>query len=154
MKHKPLAPLFIHEKHPTNPQHSVNKVSNRKTRFDKVAPMQFPVTPEENKRFRRLFLEYKDKLQADSITHFRTMLVRFGLRHPEMLSRSLDYKNTTSHKPVKPNQIEKSLLVDLSIDWDTSERRALHGVIFSVMNYLDKGGELTYEKVQPFRPSE
>ncbi|MFP3471459.1 hypothetical protein R0J90_15570, partial [Micrococcus sp. SIMBA_144] len=76
----------------------------------------------------------------------------FGLRHPEILGPSDSYQNTDIKKTVKPNQIEKEMIEDLAIAWNSSERKALHGVIFSVLNYLDQGGELNIEKVQPFRP--
>lgn len=157
MKHKPIAPLFIDEKieYTKNTSKTCPKPSSgdRKTRFDKTAPMKFPVTDDENRQFRRLYRRFKDELHAASITEFFTMIVRFGLRHPEMLSFSDSYKDTGTHKTVKPNQIEKELLVDLSIEWNVSERKTLHGVMFSVLRYIEKGGHLTHEKVQPFRPS-
>lgn len=156
-KHKPIAPLFFEEKKDhmktpsaTRPKHSSDE---RKTRFDKAAPMKFPVTDDENRQFRRLYQSLKNELQADSITQFFTMIVRFGLRHPEMLQISSTYKNTDTHKTVKPNQIEKELLNSLSIEWNVSERKTLHGVVFSVLRYIKKGGHLTVEKIQPFRPS-
>lgn len=155
-KHKPIAPLFFEEKKEhmktplvTRPKHLSDE---RKTRFDKASPMKFPVTDDENRQFRRLYQSLKNELQAESITQFFTMLVRFGLRHHEMLRISSTYKNTQTHKTVKPNQIEKELLGSLSIEWNVSERKMLHGVVFSVLRYIEKGGHLTREKVQPFRP--
>jgi hypothetical protein len=157
MKHKPIAPLFIDEKKETTKNPSVTRPghssSDRKTRFDKSAPMKFPVTEDENRQFRRLYQSLKKELEAESITQFFTMLVRFGLRHPEMLAKFSTYKNTETHKTVKPNQIEKELLTNLSIEWNVSERKTLHGIVFSVLEYIEKGGHLTHEKVQPFRPS-
>jgi hypothetical protein len=156
MKHKPIAPIFIDSnkesvKKPSNVRPR-NSVSDRKTRFDKTAPMKFPVTDDENRKFRRLYQSLKDELKAESITQFLTMIVRFGLRHPEMLRKPSIYKNTETHKTVKPNQIEKELLTDLSIEWNISERKTLHGVVFSVLGYIEKGGDLSRAKVQPFRP--
>ncbi|MEH6908241.1 hypothetical protein [Neobacillus drentensis] len=157
MKHKPIAPLFFEEEKTHIKNSSVtrpkNSSSDRKTRFDKSVPMKFPVTDDENRQFRRVYQSLKTELQAESITHFFTMLVRFGLRHPEMLGKPSTYKNTETHKTVKPNQIEKELLIRLSIEWNLSERKTLHGVVFSVLRYIEKGGHLTREKVQPFRPN-
>lgn len=157
MKHKPIAPLFFDEeitgvKKPTSAPLK-NSAGNRKTRFDKAASMKFPVTEDENRQFRWIYQSLKTELQAESITHFFTMLVRFGLRHPELLGPSPTYKNTDTHKTVKPNQIEKELLTHLSIEWNLSERKTLHGVVFSVLRYIEKGGQLASEKIQPFRPS-
>jgi hypothetical protein len=155
MKHKPIAPLLFDEKKEQAKKNSVAHPvdKKRKPRFDKVSSMKFPVTEGENRQFRRLYRDLKEQLKAETITEFFTMMVRFGLRHPEMLSFSDSYKDTGTHKTVKPNQIEKEKLVDLSIDWNVSERKALHGVMFSVLRYIEKGGDLTREKVQPFRPS-
>ncbi|NCT40015.1 hypothetical protein GTW56_30345 [Bacillus sp. EB93] len=144
MKHKPIAPLLIDPnkeplKKPSN-VHSKSSSGDRKTRFDKSAPMKFPVTEDENRQFRRLYQSLKNELQAESITQFFTMLVRFGLRHPEILGKPSTYKNTETHKTVKPNQIEKGLLTSLSIEWNVSERKTLHGVVFSVLRYIEKGG--------------
>ncbi|MDT9027473.1 hypothetical protein [Rossellomorea yichunensis] len=155
MKHKPIAPLFFEEKKEQVRKPSVARSGDhkRKTRFDKSAPMKFPVTDDENRQFRRLYQSLKNELSAESITQFFTMLVRFGLRHPEMLGKSSTYRNTETHKTVKPNQVEKELLTNLSIEWNVSERKALHGVVFSVLSYIEKGGHVTREKVQPFRPN-
>ncbi|NMH67306.1 hypothetical protein HF072_00615 [Bacillus sp. RO3] len=155
MKHKPIAPIFLNACEEKRPQ--ARPSANRKVRFDKTSPMKFPVTEEENAKLRRLFKSFmrNDKgVRPASITELFIMLVRFGLRHPEMLQLAEEYQNTDTKKTVKPNQLEKRMIEDLAIEWNVSERRALHGIIFSVISYLDKGGSLVYEKVQPFRPNE
>ena len=155
MKHKPIAPILLNTNGERNP--TARPSSNRKVRFDKASPMKFPVTEEENMKLRYLFKSYmrNDKgVRPASITELFIMLVRFGLRHPEMLIPSNEYQNTDIKKTVKPNQLEKRMIEDLAIEWNVSERRALHGIVFSVISYLDKGGSLVYEKVQPFRPNE
>jgi hypothetical protein len=156
MKYNPIAPLFFDEEqtHPKSPPKSPLKDTggDRKTRFDKTAAMKFPVTEDEHRQLRWIYQTLKTELQAESITHFFTMLVRFGLRHPDLLGAPSTYRNTNTHKTVKPNQIEKEMLTRLSIQWNLSERKTLHGVVFSVLRYIEKGGHLTHEKVQPFRP--
>ncbi|MHA7139840.1 hypothetical protein ACRTEV_21650 [Rossellomorea arthrocnemi] len=155
MKHKPIAPIFLNAGEEKRPAARPN--TNRKIRFDKASPMKFPVTEEENVKLRRLFKSFmrNDKgVRPASITELFIMLVRFGLRHQEMLRPADEYQNTAIKKTVKPNQLEKRMIEDLAIEWNVSERRALHGIVFSVINYLDKGGSLVYEKVQPFRPNE
>jgi hypothetical protein len=148
--YKPLAPIVINKT--TATARPTNK-PNRKTRYDKLAPRKFPVTEEENKTLRRLYKSMRGELQAKSITEFFNMLLRFGLSRPEMLHTFDSYKVTDIFKTVKPNQLEKDVLEDLAIDWSASERKAIHGVIFSVLEYIEKGGHISYEEVQPFRPS-
>ncbi len=153
MKHRPLAPIFINEK--TLPARPDQQESPRKTRYDKQAVMKFPVTEEQHKELRYSFVAAKNQkgpLSPGSITEYLVQLVRFGLRHPEMLGQSNEYVHGGNMKTVKPNQVEKSLIEKLAIDWNSSERRAVHGIVFSVLSYLSKGGVLTYEEVQPLRP--
>lgn len=155
MKYKPIAPIFLNGYEEKRP--AARPPENRKTRFDKTSPMKFPVTEEENIKLRRLFQSFSrnDKgIRPASITELFIMMVRFGLRHPEMLQPASEYQNTEIKKTVKPNQLEKQMIEDLAIDWNVSERRALHGIVFSVLGFLDKGGSLGNEKVQPFRPNE
>jgi hypothetical protein len=146
---KPLAPIFIDESpastRPTNK-------TTRKTRYDKLAPRKFPVTEEENKTLRRLYKRLRGELHANSITEFLTMLLRFGLSKPEMLHTFDSYKVTGIFKTIKPNQLEKDVLEDLAIDWSSSERKAIHGIIFSVLEYIEKGGHIKHEEVQSFKP--
>ncbi|MBT2757966.1 hypothetical protein J7E71_19015 [Mesobacillus foraminis] len=158
MKYNPIAPLFFDENitHLKSHQPKSDLIitsGDRKTRFDKTAPMKFPVTEDEHRRLRWMYQTLKTEVKAESITHFFTMLVRFGFRHPDLLGPPSSYKNTDTHKTVKPNQVEKEMLTRLSIQWNLSERKTLYGVVFSVLSYIEKGGRLAHEEVQPFRPS-
>jgi hypothetical protein len=158
MKEKPIAPIFF-DTRPKNKKinDSFQKSSNRKTRFDKTTSMKFPVSENENKEFRRLYSFLKEDLRAASITEFLTMILRFGLRHPELLKNHFNYANTGSYKTVKPNQIEKKLIAGgsgFAIEWGVSERRALHNIMFSVLDYVKRGGRIKIEEVQPIRPIE
>ena len=155
MKHKPLAPINITGKSPLQPVRPTSSGPDRKTRYDKQAVLKFPVTEEQHKQLRYSYVEAKNKKgpqSPKSITEYLVQLVRFGLRHPEILGQSNEYAHGGNMKTVKPNQIEKSMIEKVAIDWNSSERRAVHGIVFSVLSYLSKGGVLTYEKVQPFRP--
>jgi hypothetical protein len=156
VKYKPIAPVQIRGADKIEPKLS----SDRKTRFDKTTPLKFPVTEEDNIRLRKLFQSMKREETIErvhvpnSITEMFIMMVRFGLRHPEILKPSEEYQNTPIKKTVKPNQIEKRMIEDIAIDWNISERRAVHGIVFSVLAYLSKGGDLSHEKVKPIRPNE
>ncbi|MDP4084698.1 MAG: hypothetical protein Q8934_08805 [Bacillota bacterium] len=158
MKNKPIAPFFFEE--PPKQKKSKDPFQEsqlRKKRFDKTASMKFPVTEMESRELRRLYSFYKEDLQATSITEFFTMLLRYGLRHPELLKTHFVYENTGTYKTVKPNQIEKSLIAGgngFAIEWGVSERKTLHHIIFSVMEYLKKGGKMKIEEIQPIRPLE
>ncbi|WP_430508388.1 hypothetical protein [Rossellomorea marisflavi] len=143
-------------KTPARPTRSVSPETPRKTRYDKKSVMRFPVTEEQHKQLRTAYMKAKREpggATPESITEFLIMVVRFGLHHPEMLSLVDPYENGVNKKTVKPNQVEKSMIEELAIDWNVSERRAVHGIVLSVLGYLSKGGVLKNEKVQPFRPS-
>jgi len=154
MQHKPLAPINFGEKPSPQATRPVSSDSARKTRYDKKAVMRFPVTEEQHKQLRTAFAKAKRApgCAPESITEFLIMVVRFGLRHPEMLSLVDPYENGVNKKTVKPNQVEKGMIEELAIEWNVSERRAVHGIVLSVLSYLSKGGVLKDEKVQPFRP--
>jgi hypothetical protein len=134
-----------------------SKIENRETRFDKTEAMKFPVTPEENAQFRQLWLVYKPHIKgATSITVFLTMLLRYGLRHPEIMDHDIPYENSHILKTVNPNQAEKELICGingLTIEWQlTSNRKTLHRIMISVLRYLKRGGMLNHEEVQQIRP--
>lgn len=143
-------------KHVAAPSNSRPGLVPRETRFDKTVTMKFPVTEEENAQLRNLWLVYREPLKASSITVFLTMLLRFGLRHPDLIRSDIPYQNTKIHKTVKPNQIEKERISGvngLTVQWQLpSDRKTVHRIIFSVLFYLRRGGTLRHEEVQPIRP--
>ena len=150
-KNKMIAPIFSDT--PLQPVKNEKRIPGRSTRFDKTSPIKYPVTESESKLLRRLFIQYGGKVGAGSITEFMTMLVRYGLRNRGVVREFDQYKDTGNYKTVKPNQLEKQLIVDLAIDWDVSERKTIRNIVLSVVEYLHKGGSLIYEEVQPIRPS-
>lgn len=164
MKHKTIFPMMNEL-----PKKEIKKTSNvniysqpkvpvvqtRKTRFDKISPRKFPVTKEEERMLRTLYLLHKVDLKANSITEFLTMMLRFGLRNPDILKHDFEYKDTKIYKTVKPNQVELEQVSGLNgwmIIWGVSERKALHHIVFSVYQYVQGGGRLRYEEVQPIKP--
>lgn len=165
MKHKTFFPIINEllkkeiKKSSNANNYSSQKVQaaeKRQTRFDKLSPRKFPVTKEEERMLRTLYLLYKVELKANSITEFLTMMLRFGLRHPDILKNDFDYSDTKIYKTVKPNQVELEKVSGLNgwkIDWGVSERKALYHIIFSVYQYVQNGGRLGYEEVQPIRPN-
>lgn len=150
-KNKMIAPIFSDI--PLQPAKIEKKKTGRSTRFDKTSPIKYPVTESESKLLRRLFIHYREKVGAGSITEFMTMMVRYGLRNRGVVREFDEYKDTGTYKTVKPNQLEKQLIVDLAIDWDVSERKTIRNIVLSVVEYLHKGGSLIHEEVQPIRPS-
>lgn len=127
-----------------------------KTRFDKTSTIKFPVSEAENAYFRYFWKVYKEQISAGSITVFLTMLFRFGLRHQEVINHSIDYKDTKIYKTLKPNQLEKEMIsgvYGLTIEWQlSSDRKTVHRIMLSVLQYLIDGGSLNYEEIQQFRP--
>jgi len=164
MKHKTIFPIMNElPKKESSKTSSVNiyssseaqVVQKRQTRFDKLSPRKFPVTKEEERMLRTLFLLHKAELKATSITEFLTMMLRFGLRNPNILKNDFDYSDTKVYKTVKPNQVELEEISGINgwkIIWGISERKALFHIIFSVYQYVQNGGKLRYEEVQPIRP--
>jgi hypothetical protein len=132
------------------------RAQQRKTRFDKTESMKFPVTPGENAQFRHLWLVYRPHFKVNSITVFLTQLLRYGLRHPEIIKHDIEYSNSSILKTVNPNQCEKDMICGingLTIQWQlTSNRKTLHRIMISVLHYLRNGGTLNYEEVQQIRP--
>ncbi|QVY63968.1 hypothetical protein [Cytobacillus gottheilii] len=147
MRIKPIVPINVPAKNNAKKEPSL-----RKTRFDKTDPRKFPVSEQENILLKRMFKMRKDQLQAKSITEFITMLLRFGLRHPELINDSLAYKDTGIYKTIKPNQLEKTETEELAIRLNMSERKVFYSIVFSVVLYMQKGGSLNNEEIQPFKP--
>lgn len=166
MNHKRIYPIFepyIKTSHDTSRN---KKRKAYKTRKDKTTPLKFPVTEEQEASFRMFWLLYKDDWndiwKQDNrtgndltITAFLTMVYRFGIRHPELIIHDLPYQDTKIHKTVKLNQIEKDKLCGingLTVQWKLrSNRKSLHRVMISILHYLQNGGLLIYEEVQPIR---
>lgn len=123
-------------------------------RWDKTHGMKFPINEEQERQLRIL---YKRHLyQAKSITVFVTMMLRYGLRNPSVI-REQDYKDTGIYKTAKPNQIEYSLIGGergYAIEWGLSERKALHRIVISVLSYMEAGGRIDHESIQPLKPSQ
>lgn len=142
----------------TRSSHKNTVAQTRKTRFDKKHTMRFPVTVEQNRTFLILYKMYKNDFKSDSKTDFTTKLLSYGLRHKDIIQDyHYKYKDTKQYKTVKPNQVEYEMISGingLQIKWGlTSERQALHRIMISVVNYMIKGGKISYEEIQPIRPS-
>jgi hypothetical protein len=155
---QPMFPIFNETRNPApavqNPKTNPPR-KEQKTRFDKCHPMKFPISQEEERELRRLYKRYKATYQADSITVFTTMLLRFGLRNMQLVEDQ-NYKDTGIYKTVKPNQIEYNKIggeTGYAITWNLSERRALHRIVISVLKYMESGGDIGYAEVQPIRPA-
>ncbi|MDP5276101.1 hypothetical protein [Chengkuizengella axinellae] len=135
-----------------------SKVKIRKPRSDKLFPRKFPVTEETRKEIRKRFIIHKRAFRNESltITEFNTMLLRFGLRNLNILTDEFQYVDTRDYKTVKPNDLEKSFIsgIDGLVDeWGVSERKAIHHIICSVLEYLKSNEVMAYEEVQPFKLS-
>lgn len=130
--------------------------ADRKKRFDEKHPRKFPVTKEDERVLKNLYLSKREEWEVDSLTEFLTMMLRFGLRKPPHLLYEVDYKDTGIYKTVKPNRIEKELLSGingLSIEWGISERQAIHRIVMNVLTYIQQGGEINHEKLQQIKPA-
>lgn len=156
MFEKPIAPILFTNNPSTKSSNnkSIN-TTKRQTRFDKTYPRKFPVSEEQNKLLRRLYILHRGNLESTSITNFLTMLLRYGIKHREVINHQIEYENTNIYKTVKPNKVEKEIISGpqgLAIDWNVSERKAIHLIIISVAYFLDNGGIINHEEVQRTRP--
>ncbi|NDI36619.1 hypothetical protein [Chengkuizengella sediminis] len=136
------------------PNKTKSEVKNRKSRSDKLFPRKFPVSDEMRKEIRKWFIVYKKVCRTESITEFNTMLLRFGFRNLDILRNDFKYVDSGIYKTVKPNKLEKSYITDIGglvDEWGVSERKAIHQIICSVLVYLQNGGGLTYEEIQPIK---
>ncbi|MGD9678923.1 MAG: hypothetical protein AB7V16_11335 [Vulcanibacillus sp.] len=128
----------------------------RNTRFDKTVSLKFPVSDLENAKFKRHYLLNKDSLNASSITNYLTMIFRYALKHHELINQNIVYKSSKIYKTIKINQVEKNMLsgaYGLTITWcSNSDRKTIHRMMISMLNYLDRGGQINVDEVQPIRP--
>ncbi|MFC5449075.1 hypothetical protein ACFPOG_12450 [Paenibacillus aestuarii] len=171
MSQSTIMPLFpsnnqLIQPTPTKPQQAkleppktkksqVQSQVQRSPRWDKCHGMKLPVTEEQDRLLRMFWKRYKETYEATSITVFITMMLRFGLRHPQLVKEQV-YTDTGIYKTVKPNQIEYEKIGGehgVAIEWTVSERKALHRIIISVLKFLEAGGRLDHASVQPIRPS-
>lgn len=158
MKRKPIVPFSLQEEKDYKPfiQEAVQP-KERKIRFDKLHPRKFAVTYEQNRVLTNLFLANKQKWKAKSITEFLTMLLRIGLRRPDLVNKDILYVTKTPfYKTVKPNTYEKEILsgIDgLSIKFALfNERATIHRCILNIVDYIQRGGIVRYEEIQPLKP--
>jgi hypothetical protein len=151
---------IIKTKNETNNKTNIY-TKERKIRYDKTTTMKFPLTESENALLTHYWLIYKKHWQERfkeelSITMFNTMLLRFAFKNPRFIKHDIEYKNTKLLKTVKLNQLEKEKIAGshgLRVHWQlTSERKALHRIMLSMLYYLQNGGVLSYEDTKPSKP--
>lgn len=158
MKRKPIIPFGQQETPLPQAAHtSAITPKDRKTRIDKKHPRKFAVTYEQNRVLTNMFLANKARWRTESITEFLTMILRIALRRPELITKEIPYvTNAPFFKTVKPNTYEKELLsgIDgLSITLALfNERATIHRCIFNIIEYLQRGGSIQYEEIQPLKP--
>ena len=154
-----LNPIFkqLHEDTSQVQKRSAAESRQRKTRFDKTHDIKIPLSDYEKQKLMSFFKEYHAKGMTSSLTVFNTQLLRFMLRNSDLIVWDLPYKDTKRYVHVKPNQIEYNLIGGAngySIQKGIfSERRCTYLIIASGLRYLERGGVLSEEQIQPIRPA-
>jgi hypothetical protein len=155
-----LNPIFreLHESPKTHPKKiSPVETKQRKTRFDKTHDIKIPLSELEKQRLMAFYKQYKAKGMTSSLTVFNTQLLRFMLRNSDLIDWDLPYKDTKRYVHVKPNQIEYNLIGGAdgySIRKGIfSERKCTYLIIASGLRYLERGGVMSEEQIQPIRPA-
>ncbi|MDQ0255506.1 hypothetical protein J2S74_002888 [Evansella vedderi] len=132
--------------------------SNRKTRWDKTKDIKIPLTEQQRMDLRKHFKRYQMLNRTTSQTVFNTQLFRFALRNIDsgIVKWDLPYKDTKRYAHIKPNMVESNLVGGINgyaIEKGLSERQTVHRMVISVLEFLNKGGELEDEEVQPITPT-
>lgn len=126
-------------------------IQNKKqTRSDKCHNIKFPVSPVTQMKLRTYckqikgFYHKKDG-QAISQTTFNTFLLRYGLRHMEIVDWDMDYEDTKTYMHTMLKEKEYQEIggpYGLAIQKQLSERKVVFFIIASVLRWIEKGGSL------------
>ena len=107
------------KKQPVAPK--INKV--RKVRSDKKHDIKIPISA-YNKKIILLFARRKDL----SVTQYCSEIVAEALGYNFDFD-NVEYKHTDTTVHVKPDKLIYNLIIDKSVDWSCSVRRATHRVL-------------------------
>ena len=127
------------KKQPVAPK--INKV--RKVRSDKKHDIKIPISA-YNKKIILLFARRKDL----SVTQYCTEIVAESLGYNFDFD-NVEYKHTDTTVHIKPDKLIYNLIIDKSVDWSCSIRRATHRVLHHAVQMEG----LTNESLQQKQPT-
>jgi hypothetical protein len=123
----------------------------RATRCDKLHPIKFPVDPMQTMKLRRYKelanrihnLSGNEKLEQ---AEFNNALIKFGLKNLNIIDWKMEYQDTKKYMYTKLLETEYSSVIGgpygLSIQKGVSDRKLVYLIIFSVVTWLERGGNL------------
>lgn len=149
-----LNPMFQNtpSKKMISKKEKTEKVINnkRQMRSDKCHNIKFPVSPVTQMKLRTYCKQLKERYQTKdgkdiSQTAFNTSLLRFGLRHMEILEWDMDYVDPKvyMHTMLKEKEYQEiGGPYGLAIQKQISERKVVYYIMTSVIRWIEKGGSL------------
>lgn len=118
----------------------------RATRSDKGHTVKFPVTLEQQIRFKTSLKRFKYHFPDIDImqTKYNTLLLWYALDNLHIVDWGMDYKGTSEHhmttKLPEYRFSEIGGINGLATQKGLSDRKAIFKMTFSALNYIEKGG--------------
>lgn len=127
-----------------------NEKNGRAVRSDKTHSIKFPVTPVSQMKLRSHLRQAKRLYPHKNLTQttFNTLLLRYGMNHPEIIKWNQPYRDTKVYMHTKILKKEYEIYFGphgFSVQKNMSDRKAVHHIILSVLSWLERGG--TYEEI-------
>ncbi|MEG6533256.1 hypothetical protein V6C20_06910 [Caldibacillus thermoamylovorans] len=150
-----INPLFSKSEIMNKKLKPLSSKTNRKTRNDKTHNIKFPIDSINQIKLKSYSKEAKRicELQGkDGITQtkFNTALLRYGLKHIELVKWCHTYKDTKVYMHTNLLKTEYELFISgphgLSVQKNLNDRRVVFHIINSLINLLDKG-EVNIEEI-------
>lgn len=137
------------EKH-SKPSKITILTKSRATRSDKQHNCKFPVDSILQMKLRSYFRQAarifeKNGQSTLSQTKFNTLLLRFGLKNPDILTWDKDYKDTKVYMHTQLLETEFEEIGGphgLAVRKSMSERKIVFHVIHSVIRWLEGSGDI------------
>ncbi|RUS44996.1 hypothetical protein [Cohnella sp. AR92] len=122
---------------PTATTREASPKKDRKERSDKLKDIKFPVTPRQREELRRRALALKVAARNETISNTKILIAAlnqhrlFPEQYPELV-----YEDTKQYMHAEPTLAVYDQIVELSMQWNVSIRKAAHRLI---MNYIFRG---------------
>lgn len=150
-----INPLFSDtEKILKNEQSKNNRVLNVKTshtvRKDKTHNIKFPVSPVTQIKLKSCFRQAKRLYPNKNLTQtkFNTLLLRYGMNHPEIIKWNFPYRDTKVYMHTKILKKEYDLYFGphgFPVQKNMSDRKVVYHIVLSVLSWLEREGR--YEEI-------
>jgi hypothetical protein len=150
-----INPLFNEKKitKSKNPTPKLNHTSKkaRATRSDKQHNIKFPVSSVIQVKLKSYHRQAKRIYQLHekgdiTQTKFNTLLLKYGLNHPNILRWDFEYQDTKVYMHTNLLEVEYEREIGgpfgLTIQKNLSDRKVVHHILLSVLKWLERGGSI------------